>query len=244
MVLDAGTGLWNLSAALGGEPFHGTIVLSHLHWDHTFGLPFFGAGDRDDAVVSVIGPDQPDGAGLEEVLEGLIGPPFFPIRPSQLRGRWTFAGIEPGHHRIGEWEVTALEIPHQVGRTFGVRVTDGTATVAYLPDHAPWLLGPGPDGLGELHPAALCLATDADLLVHDAQLTAAELPTARSFGHSAAEYAVALATAAGSRRLALFHHDPHRTDDEVDALAASLAHGSVEVLVAHEGLTVELTPSA
>jgi ribonuclease BN (tRNA processing enzyme) len=125
-----------------------------------------------------------------------------------------------------------------------VTVTDGTAAVGYLADHAPRCLGPGPDGLGELHPAALCLASEVDLLVHDAQLTAAELSDRVASGHSAAEYAVRLAAASGARRLALFHHSPDRTDDEVEALATRLTHGGVDMLVAREGLTVEVTPWA
>ena len=92
-----------------------------------------------------------------------------------------------------------VDIPHKGGRTVGYRVSDGHSSVAYLPDHCPTALGPGPDGLGERHPAAVELARDVDLLIHDSHLRAEEVAAEGAFGHAAAEYAVALAEAAGAR---------------------------------------------
>jgi phosphoribosyl 1,2-cyclic phosphodiesterase len=136
--------------------------------------------------------------------------------------------------------VDALEIPHKGGRTFGYRVSDGSATLAYLPDHNPISLGPGPDGLGVYHDAALTLTDGADLLVHDSQHTAAELPRLGFLGHSAVEYAVALAQRASARQLALFHHDPWRTDAQINALVAEQAAAPVRVFAAHDGMIVDL----
>jgi ribonuclease BN (tRNA processing enzyme) len=98
-------------------------------------------------------------------------------------------------------------------------VSDGTASVVYMPDHCPSALGPGPDGLGEYHPAALTLCQDADVLIHDAQLLREELEAEAYFGHAAAEYAVALARHANVDQVVLFHHKQSRTDDELDDLA-------------------------
>ena len=97
--------------------------------------------------------------------------------------------------------VAAREIPHKGGRTLGYRLSDGRATVAYVTDHCPTSLGPGPDGLGAYHEAAVELARGADLLIHDAQLTATEVPAEAAWGHAAAEYATALAVRAGARRV-------------------------------------------
>jgi ribonuclease BN (tRNA processing enzyme) len=119
-------------------------------------------------------------------------------------------------------------------------VSDGRSTVAYVTDHCPTAYGPGPDGLGEYHPDALALAEGADLLVHDAQLLAEELPAEAAFGHAAAEYAVRLAVRAGARRLALFHHKPSRTDAELDDVARRFAAAEIPVTVAAEGMTIEL----
>ena len=237
LVLDAGTGLQNLSRHLAGRPFRGTILLGHLHWDHTHGLPFFAAGDRPDSEVTVAMPAQGD---PEQVLERAISPPHFPITPGQLRGRWRFVALEAGAHRFEGFDVVAADIPHKGGRTFGFRVSDGRATVAYLSDHSPVTAGEGGDGLGEFHQAAMELARDVDLLVHDAQHTAAEFPARRHFGHSAAEYALGLAQRSRARTLVLFHHDPARTDDEIDALVAAHAGGEVEVVAAAEGLVIDL----
>lgn len=239
LVLDGGTGLQRLTRVLDGRPFRGTILLGHLHWDHTHGLPFFAAGDRSDAEVRLLVPAQ-DGADAEALLARAFGPPHFPIRPSQLQGSWAFEPLEAGQHTIGGFSVMALDIPHGGGRTFGFRVSDGRASVAYLSDHSPVRSGEGPDGLGEYHEAALRLAGGVDVLVHDAQLTAEEFAAKARYGHSAVEYAAGLAAAAGAERLVLFHHDPGRTDDQIDALVAGLSGGPVPVIAAVEGMVLEL----
>lgn len=238
LVLDAGTGLRNVATLLAGMPFDGSLVLSHLHWDHTQGLPFFAAGDRPDARVAVHLPvvaGDPEGA-----LDGLMGPPFFPIGVDGLRGRWTFHALEGGTAALEDFTLSVRDIPHPGGRTFGFRVGDDRGTVAYLPDHGPIALGPGPDGWGPYHDAAMALADGVDVLLHDAQFTAAELATRPHFGHSCVDYAVALAERAGVGRLVLVHHDPGRTDDQVDALEASFAGAGVKVVAGREGDTVSV----
>jgi ribonuclease BN (tRNA processing enzyme) len=169
-----------------------------------------------------------------------MSPPFFPITPGELRGSWEFAAISPGQHKAEGFTVEAREIPHKGGRTLGYRVSDGRAVLAYVTDHCPTSLGPGPDGLGAYHEAAVELARDADLLIHDAQLTAEEVPAEAAWGHAAAEYAAGLAAVAGARKVALFHHKPSRTDDQLDAIGRRFAGAPVPVLVAAEGLSVEL----
>ena len=238
IVLDAGTGLQQLPLALDGRAFCGTLLLSHLHWDHTHGMPFFRSGTLPGNRVDVYLPEQ--GADPEELLARAISPPHFPIRPKQLGDGWTFTAIEPGHHEFEGFSVDALEIPHKGGRTFGYRVSDDSATLAYLPDHSPISLGPGPDGLGEYHEAAVELARGADLLVHDSQHTAAELPRLAFLGHSAIEYVVGLAQHAGVKGVALYHHDPWRTDDQIDELVAKQACAPMPVFAAYDGLVVDL----
>ena len=238
IVLDAGTGLQQLSLVLHGEAFRGSLLLSHLHWDHTHGMPFFRSGALPGSRVDVYLPEQ--GVEPEELLARAISPPHFPIRPKQLGDGWTFNAIEPGHYEFEGFSVDALEIPHKGGRTFGYRINDGSGTLAYLPDHNPISLGPGPDGTGVFHDAAVMLSEDADLLVHDSQHTAAELPRLGFLGHSAVEYAVALAQRVNARQLALFHHDPWRTDAEIDALVAQYAAAPVGVFAAHDGMVVNL----
>ena len=121
-----------------------------------------------------------------------MSPPHFPIGPDGLRGDWTFGSLPPGPLKAEGFTVEAREVPHKGGRTYGYRVSDGHSVLTYIPDHCPTVLGPGPDGLGEYHPAALDLAAGTDLLIHDAFLLAAEVPAEAAFGHAAAEYAVGL----------------------------------------------------
>lgn len=239
LVLDAGTGLRNLTAVLAGRPFVGTIVLSHVHWDHVMGIPFFAAGDHPDARVTLLVPEQ--GAGAEALLERMMSPPMFPISPDQLRGAWTFATYDAGDLEIEGFDVRAREIPHKGGRTMGLRVADSSAAIAYLPDHAPHLLGPGAHGVGELHPSACELADAVDVLIHDAQYTRTELPDRFGWGHAAADYAVELGSACDVGRVLLFHHDPSRTDVEVVALRDSIAPSSdLRVDIARESDVVDL----
>lgn len=239
LVLDGGTGLRVLTRMLGGRPFQGALVLTHLHWDHTYGLPFFAAGDRPEGRVRLLLPDQSRPA--LEVLGQMMSPPYFPIGPEGLQGAWSFESYDEGVSEAGGFEVVAREVPHGGGRTMGLRVGDGRRSMAFVPDHAPHFAGPGDDGTGELHPAIVELAQDVDLLVHDAQLTAGELPSRWAMGHAAAEYAVRLAERCGARRLLLFHHDPARDDDAVDALLARIRTLSdVPVDAAVEGTTITI----
>lgn len=240
LLLDAGTGITQVTGLLGMAPFTGTILLTHLHWDHSLGLPFFRGADRPDARVRLLMPDSGDGGSAEQVLARVMSPPFFPITPAELRGDWAFGAISPGHFKAEGFSVEAREIPHKGGRTFGYRVSDGHRVLAYVTDHCPTAYGPGPDGLGPYHPAAMALAEGADVLVHDAQLLAEEVPAEASWGHAAAEYAVRLAGRAGARQVVLFHHKPSRTDSELDEVARRFASSPVPVAVAAEGMTIDL----
>jgi phosphoribosyl 1,2-cyclic phosphodiesterase len=240
LLLDAGTGIRDVSGLLGARPFRGTIAVTHLHWDHVQGLPFFRAGDRDDAAVSLLLPAPEGGTDAEAALERSMSPPSFPITPRQLRGHWEFSGLEPGEVRLGPLTLLARQIPHKGGTTFGYRVSDGRAAIAYLPDHSPTDLGPGPDGLGAYHDAALELADGADILMHDSFWTASELDPAQTWGHAAAEYAAGLAAAAGTRRVLLLHHRPDRTDADLDKLAAGWAGAALPVTLAADGDVITL----
>lgn len=237
LVLDAGTGLSHLSRTFNRESFRGTILLGHLHWDHTHGLPFFPAGDRPDARSTILIPAQGD---LDQVMLRIMSPPHFPVTLDELRGEWTVSPIEEGEHEIEGFQVLAREIPHKGGRTFGYRISNMQASFAYLSDHSPIVKGEGPEGLGEYHEAALALATNVDLLIHDCQHTAEEFPARASWGHSAIDYAIGLAKHAGARKLMMFHHDPARTDHELDRFCEEYGSQGVDIDVAREGVVLDL----
>ena len=236
LVLDAGTGLRALTGLLDGAAFEGSILLSHLHWDHMQGLPFFVAGDRDDSRIDLYVPAQ-DGRSGRDLLAQSFAPPAFPITPEGLNGQWAWHALEPGAHDVEGFAVTAVEVVHKGGRTYGYRVADGQGSVAYLPDHAP-AAGMSADLLAAL--------ADVDVLVHDAQFVETERRLAVAYGHATVEDCVRLAADCGAGTLVLFHHSPVRTDDALDEIAgwASRLAGGVEVVVASQGATLDVGPSS
>lgn len=228
LALDAGTGLRVLTGMLAPDPFTGTILVSHLHWDHVQGIPFFGAGDRTDARTDLCVPAEAGVCG-RDLIARFMSPPSFPITPEGLKGRWSFRAIEPEPVRAEGFDVLPFEVSHKGGRTFGYRVGDGRAAVAYVPDHAP-AAGISQAALGAMH--------GVDLLVHDAQFLDHERPRAVDYGHATVSEALALAERVGAGTLVLFHHGPHRTDAALDQVAAQFGrHG---VLVAREGMVLDL----
>jgi ribonuclease BN (tRNA processing enzyme) len=231
LVLDAGTGIRELPRLLGGRPFHGTLVLTHLHWDHVQGLPFCPSLDHPDARVAV---HLPAGAGADPaaLLARGMSPPHFPIGPDGLRGAWTFTG-DPAPFTHAGLTVTVAEVAHR-GRTHGIRVDSPAGSVAYLPDHSPATASP------PLAAAARRLAAGVDVLLHDAQFTADERATADAFGHATVDDAIAFSEQCAARMLVLTHHAPSRTDGELDALARCVADRLPRVMVAIQGTVVDV----
>ena len=232
LVLDAGTGLRTLTGRLGGRAYDGAILLSHLHWDHVQGLPFFAGGDRDDARVDLYVPAQ-DGAEGRDLLAQTLSPPAFPITPEGLDGRWRFRAWYGGPREVEGFCVRAVDVAHKGGRTFAHHVERDGASLVYLPDHAP---------AAGISPALVDLLDGVDLLIHGAQFLDSEQPAAVDSGHATVEEAVSLAVACGAGALLLFHHSPGRTDDALDQIAAwsaDLAPG-FPVAVAREGDVIQV----
>lgn len=232
LLMDAGTGIRALPDLLGPEPFRGSILLSHLHWDHVEGLPFCRSVDRDDARVDLYVPEQ-DGASARDLLARTMSPPSFPIEPEGLFGSWRYLSAPPAPTTIEGLEVAAVDVSHKGGRTLGYRVTSSGASFAYLPDHAPSRGMP---------PAARSLVEGVDVLLHDAQFTESERSLADAYGHATVEETVALATEAGVRLLVLFHHSPVRTDAQLDRIL-DLVDPPMPVVVAMEGMRIPLAES-
>ena len=211
LVLDSGTGLRDLPGLMGGRPFRGAVVLSHLHWDHVQGLPFCPAVDHPQARVELFVPA--DGTPVRRLLARAMSPPHFPIGPEGLLGTWRFRPARPGVLMRHGPLVSVAHVAHKGGATLGIRVELDGATVAYLPDHRP---GRQPDRATE------ALVGGVDLLLHDGQFLDREADRAHDYGHATISEALRLADRCGVGRLVLTHHAPYRTDDELDTLAAAI----------------------
>jgi phosphoribosyl 1,2-cyclic phosphodiesterase len=245
IVLDLGTGLRPLGHALEeryglGNPVEVTAFLTHLHWDHIIGLPFCTPLLREGGKMDVYGPPQ-DGGSLHDIIDRVVKPPFFPVQVKEIQGKIEFYEVTDDVVAVGTAKVTVRRVPH-VGTTLGFRIEAGNSTVAFVSDHQ------APDDRGVVDPAVLELCDGADLVIHDAQYTEEEYRAKATWGHSTVSYAVHVAAQAGARRLALFHHDPRHTDDDIDRMLADAqatddARRLDAVLAAREGLAIDLVRS-
>lgn len=242
IIVDLGTGLRGLGDALDrrvqaeGRPLRATALLSHLHFDHILGLPFFRPLRDPGAVLEVHGPRQ-DG-GLHEMLHRVVQPPFFPVQMADFRGEVHFYDTGNEDLSVGNAKVRARNIPH-LGDTLGFRIEWEGRVLAYVSDHQAPL-----DRYG-VHESVLELCEGADVVVHDAQYSDEEYVEHADWGHSTVAYAVRVAAQAEARRLILFHHDPAHGDRMVEALLNGArrlpdAKSLEEISAAREGWTVEV----
>jgi phosphoribosyl 1,2-cyclic phosphodiesterase len=229
LVLDAGTGIRDLSAILAGASFQGSILLTHLHWDHVQGVPFFAAGDRHDSRVDVYLPGQEGKHGLD-LMSQFLSPPAFPISPEGLHGDWSFHAIEPSQFSAEGFDITAVDVTHKGGRTYGYRVSAPGGSVGYVPDHSP-VAGVSSDAFAALD--------GVDVLIHDAQFLDTERTVADDYGHATVTDAVAFAERCEAASLVLFHHGPHRMDDALDRVLDGVT-ASIPVTIACEGLVLDI----
>jgi CheY-like chemotaxis protein/phosphoribosyl 1,2-cyclic phosphodiesterase len=255
-ILDCGTGARQLGAALMARksPVSATILLSHTHWDHIQGFPFFAPLFAPGNRITVCGPEG-SGRSLRQVLSGQMEFDYFPVEIEQLPASITFKELGEGEHEFEGVRVVAQFLHHPT-MTLGYRIeADGVALV-YLCDHEPFSETLWHDELAS-HSDSIVHHGDrrhasfmarADLVIHDAQYTPEEFPAKKNWGHSTYEYAVGLAAAVNVRRLVLTHHDPLHDDACVAAIetrarehAKSLGY-SLDVSCAFEGLELTLEP--
>jgi phosphoribosyl 1,2-cyclic phosphodiesterase len=216
VVLDAGTGIRALGTTLKTTgPIH--ILLTHLHLDHIMGLLFFAPLFQPEREVSIWGP-RSSVAGLRDRLARYLSTPLSPVEIRELPATVSFQACPPESWRIGPAEVLCTRVAHR-GPTLGYRISEGSESLAYLPDHEPGL-GQRLDSDPPEWISGLALARDASLLIHDAQYTELEYETTIGWGHSRVADALAFARRSGARRVRLFHHDPAHDDAMLDRLAA------------------------
>lgn len=236
VVFDAGTGLRNLGERLIQEgPSHTTILLSHLHWDHIQGLPFFTPlyvpGNRIDVMSG------PNGhMDLREALKKQMSPPFFPVSVEDVAPQLCVRDLAPSERfNLGDMRVTTARLNHP-DPVYGYRLDFAGRSVVYATDTEHYSC---------IDPTLLRLAEGADVLIYDAQYTPEEYsgedgPSKVGWGHSTFVAAAELARQAGVAHLVLFHHDPKRNDDavlEVERRARLLFPATT---AAREGMIINL----
>jgi ribonuclease BN (tRNA processing enzyme) len=243
LIVDLGTGLRALGDVLlkevraAGAPLQATALLTHLHFDHILGLPFFSPLLDPGSRLTLHGPAQPKGS-LKDALHRAVQPPVFPIHMDEFRGELITVDTRDEDFSIGSAKVMARSIPHS-GNTLGFRIEAEGRSLAYLSDHqAPFDRRTISDGVLEL-------CQDVDLLVHDGQYTEDEFSAKADWGHSTAAFAVHVAAEAHARKLVLTHHDPSHNDRELDRILTQArrlpeAKGIEDVSSAREAQSIDL----
>ncbi len=242
LILDAGTGIRRLGGELDPRAqIH--VLLTHLHLDHLEGLRFFAPLWDEGREIHIWGPPSPVHS-LEERIARSFSPPLFPVDLADIPAAIHFHDVPDEPWRLGEVQVLSLPVSHR-GSTVGYRLEAARGSLAFIPDHEPVM---GVE-LAELDPdwiSGHALAAGVDVLLHDSQFTEDEYAERVGWGHSSVAHAVEFARKADVGRLVLFHHDPDRSDAEVERLterASELwdgAGGGAAPLAAHEGMTIEL----
>jgi phosphoribosyl 1,2-cyclic phosphodiesterase len=248
IVLDAGTGIRGLGKQLvsagASAGLRAHIVLSHAHWDHIQGLPYFAPFFMKGNVITVWGPKQGE-VGMEEILRQLMQPMVFPVPLDALAATLEVKHVNSDPIETEGCTITSMRVRHP-GVTLGYRLAmPGGVAVVYVTDDE---LGPG--GNYDVGPKwrerFLKFIGGADLLIHDSMYTPAEYATHAGWGHSTYAEAVQLARESGAKRLALFHHEPEHTDDIMDGVAeraramARQGGGTTEIVAAAEGMRITL----
>lgn len=245
LILDLGTGLRALGDVLerqvraAGRPLRASALLTHLHFDHILGLPFFSPLRDPGALLDVHGPRQEE--GLDEMLHRVVQPPFFPVKMADFRGEVRFHDTDEGDLTFGPAKVTARTVPH-LGDTLGYRLESEGKVLTYIPDHQ------APTDRTTVDEAVLDLCESADVVIHDAQYSDEEYVDHADWGHSTVAYAVRVAAQAEAKRLVLFHHDPRHTDRWIARLLGAArylpdAKALEDISAAHEGWSIDLNRS-
>ncbi len=234
LIFDGGTGIRNLGQSVRNEGnITAHIFLSHLHWDHIQGIPFFEPAFVPGNTLTFYGAQSANGASLEDCLVGQMRDPHFPVPMAGMSARVTFREISAGSSVcVGDVIVRSAPLNHP-GGCLGYRVEYKEKACAYITDTE----------LGDqtLEKNVLVLAANADLLIYDAAYTEEEYAAGKKgWGHSTWESAVRVAKQAGVGKLAIFHHDPSHSDDFLDKIALEASRVFENTFVAKEGMSIDL----
>jgi phosphoribosyl 1,2-cyclic phosphodiesterase len=261
IVLDAGSGIRELGLALenefGSRPINLSLLITHVHWDHIQGFPFFVPSYNDKNHIQIFGYDG-TGSGLREILKGQMATPFFPVALYDLPGKIKIEKLESMDFKIGKVHVRSKFMNHP-GVCVGYRLFTSKGSIAFLPDHEPYeafklhsakshLLSPEQTQKRAREDRAelVKFLQGSDILILDTQYTDEEYQAHVGWGHGSLSTAISLAIDAAVRKLILFHHDPTHDDDMIDKMVqtarklAAKSESYLEVEGAREGAEMTL----
>jgi ribonuclease BN (tRNA processing enzyme) len=239
LILDAGSGIKRLAEFLGGYQ-RIDILLTHLHLDHIIGLGFFSPLFNPNVEIHIWSAAG-NSAGLRARLNRYLSPPLFPVRIRDLPCRLHLHEVARTHFEVGHFKIYSDYVCHP-SPTVGYRIQTSDKVIAYIPDHEP-TLGSMNFPHNPEWTSGFSVAENADLLIHDAHFTPDEYPNHIGWGHSSTEQALQFAQMTGSKRLVFFHHDPSKTDEQLEKMMETYVDQSqwpFPVELAMESSTIEL----
>lgn len=249
IVIDCGTGAHELGQAImrEGVVSRGHVLISHTHWDHIQGIPFFAPLFVPGHAWDIYAP-QGFGESIKDTLAGQMEYTYFPVTPDAFGAQVRYHNLGEGCFTIDDLTIRTRYLNHPA-LTLAFRIEGDGASIAYACDHEPHsrelAFGEGPIEGEDLAHAEFM--DGVDLVIHDAQYLADEYAAKQGWGHSTVEYAVTIARAARADQIALTHHDPTRTDDQIDAyltrIRAQMGTDGPKIFAAYEGLVVQLGSS-
>jgi phosphoribosyl 1,2-cyclic phosphodiesterase len=254
VLLDAGTGIRELGRSLiaraEGTPITGDIFLTHAHWDHIQGIPFFAPAFQRGNRFTIWGAKSL-AASIRRVIRDQMSPVVFPVAFEELAATFEFRELTDERHSSDGFDVRAFPVKHPggaLGYRFGARTSSGQSSgssFVYISDNE--LRAVDASASSDRWRAKLVeFIRGSRLLIHDATYTEEEYETHRGWGHSSYGDAVALALESGVETLVLFHHSPDRSDDELDGRLAECRSAvarsgrTLRIIAAAEGLEIEI----
>ena len=260
IILDAGTGIFPLAQGLLRQmPVQANVFITHTHWDHIQGLPFFTQLYIPGNSVRIHGGfDVVSGRGIDQIMEVQLQYSYFPVREAEMKANIEYATLRIGEPvSVGDATVTPLMLNHPVVN-FGYRIECNGKSVFFTGDHEPWvnIYAPEDEGYAEYQQIVdvqkeqldRALA-GIDVLIADSSYTAAEYPAKIGWGHGTLEGNIEWARRLGVKKLVCTHHEPTRSDDELERVFAAALEstgyspgraGEPEVLLSSEGLELVL----
>jgi phosphoribosyl 1,2-cyclic phosphodiesterase len=237
IILDAGTGIRALGEHLAAEkkPVTASILITHPHWDHIQGFPFFKPAFVPGNAITIIGPERND-ITLQRIIADQMTHIYFPIELHELAASIAFHPVKEDDFMIGSVRVRTMYVNHP-GFTVGYRIESGGKSLVYISDNEafspemrkkatnfePAVLDRFQLTNGDWNQRIYDFARDVDVLIHDATYTPEEYADKMTWGHSHYEFTLNVARKSNARHLFLFHHEPSRSDDAMDGIVSRCA---------------------